>query len=414
MTAAAAAAAAGTDAHVASLLAVFVAILVATRLLGAAARRLGQPAVLGELLAGVLLGGSVLHIIDPSDPVIYATAQIGAVVLLFETGIHTDLGKLLEVGWIATIVAVTGVVLPLLLGFAWMRAIGISTIPALVCGAALCATSVGISARVLAELGFLDTIEGRVVLGAAVIDDVIGLIILSVVAAVVGGETISLTRTSMTAGAAVLFVVLAVAIGAVAAPRALAFFARRPTKGMLGIAALAFAFILAWLADRAGSAMIVGAFAAGLVLDDVPARREIERATATFGTFFIPVFFASVAARVDLRALADPRALAVGGILIGTGIVGKVAAGFAPFWFPGRKALVGVAMVPRGEVGLIFAQLGVVSGAIDAGLFGAIMLMVLATTFVTPPALSRVVGVTSPTGSGLADPGDGTATHTDS
>jgi Kef-type K+ transport system membrane component KefB len=379
------------DAYVASLLAVLVAVFLATRILGAIARRFGQPAVLGELVAGVLLGGSVLGVLDPTDPVIYAMAQVGVVVLLFETGIHTDLGELLKVGWVAAVVAITGVVVPLVLGFAAVREFGLATAPALVCGAALCATSVGISARVLSELGYLDTVEGRVVLGAAVIDDIIGLIILSVVAAIVGGESISIAHIGVSTGVAVAFVVLAVVLGGLFAPRALAFVARAPSEGTLGLIALSFAFMLAWLAELSGSAMIVGAFAAGVVLDDTPARREIERATSTLGTFFVPVFFASVAARVDLHALIEPRALAVGGILIATGIVGKVAAGFAPFWFPGRKLLVGVAMVPRGEVGLIFAQLGVVSGAIDAGLFGAIMLMVLATTFVTPPALSRIV-----------------------
>jgi Kef-type K+ transport system membrane component KefB len=382
---------AGGDAYVASLLAVLVAVFLATRILGGLAQRFGQPAVLGELLAGVLLGGSVLGVLDPADPVIYAMAQIGVVVLLFDTGIHTDLGELLKVGGVAALVAITGVVVPLVLGFAAVREFGLATAPALVCGAALCATSVGISARVLAELGYLESVEGRVVLGAAVIDDIIGLIILSVVAAIVGGETISLAHIGISTGVAVAFVVLAVVLGGLFAPRALAFVARVPSEGTLGLIALSFAFVLAWLAELSGSAMIVGAFAAGLVLDDTPARREIERATSTLGTFFVPVFFASVAARVELSALVEPRALAVGGILIVVGIIGKVAAGFAPYWFPGRKLLVGVAMVPRGEVGLIFAQLGVVSGAIDAGLFGAIMLMVLATTFVTPPALARVV-----------------------
>jgi Kef-type K+ transport system membrane component KefB len=155
--------------------------------------------------------------------------------------------------------------------------------------------------------------------------------------------------------------------------------------------ALAFAFLMAWLADISGSALIVGAFAAGVVFDDSDTRREISRATTTIGHFFVPIFFASVGAAVDLHALADARSLSVGAALIVTGILGKVAAGYAPVWFRGNKLLVGTAMMPRGEVGLIFAQMGLQSGAIDHGLFGAIMLMVLATTLVTPPVLSRVV-----------------------
>lgn len=375
------------DARVASLLASLVAVFVATRLCGALARRIGQPAVLGELAAGVLLGGSALHLLDPADPVMYALAQIGVVILLFETGIHTDLQRLLAVGWVATVVAVTGVVVPLVLGVWAMRALGLDSAAALVCGAALCATSVGISARVLADLGWLDSLEGRVVLGAAVIDDIIGLIILSVVAALVSGRSIGVARVASSAGSAVLFVVAAVAVGRLVAPRILSSQRLARSRGALGLAALCFAFLLAWLAEWSGSAMIVGAFAAGVVFDDVPARREVERATETLGTFFVPIFFASVAARVDLHSVIQPRALAVGGALIATGVAGKVVAGYAPVWFVGRKLLVGLAMVPRGEVGLIFAQLGVVSGAVDSGLFGAIMLMVVVTTFVTPMAL---------------------------
>jgi len=384
------------DARVASLLAALVAVFIATRLLGALARRAGQPAVLGELVAGVLLGGSVLHVLDPADPVIYALAQIGVVILLFETGVHTDLKKLLAVGWIATIVAVAGVVVPLALGFAAMRRFGFDSAPALVCGAALCATSVGISARVLVELGWLDTLEGRVVLGAAVIDDIIGLIILSIVAALVAGQSIDARRIASSAGSAVIFVVLAVGVGSLVAPRILSSARLARSRGALGLVGLSFAFFLAWVAQRSGSAMIVGAFAAGLVFEDVPARREMESATETLGVFFVPIFFASVAARLELHALVEPRALAVGGALIAAGIVGKVVAGYAPFWFGGRKLLVGLAMIPRGEVGLIFAQLGIVSGAIDAGLFGAIMLMVVVTTFVTPLALGVAAGPVPP------------------
>jgi Kef-type K+ transport system membrane component KefB len=155
--------------------------------------------------------------------------------------------------------------------------------------------------------------------------------------------------------------------------------------------ALAFAFVLAWLADVSGSALIVGAFAAGLVFDARHDVHEIERSTSMVGFFFVPIFFASVGAAVSLQALATPRALAVGAVLVFVGVIGKVAAGFVPFWFRGRRLLVGVAMVPRGEVGLIFAQMGLASGGIDAELFGAVMLMVLATTLVTPPSLARVV-----------------------
>lgn len=388
---AAAAPDAGGGGHgVAGILAALIAIFVGTKLLGEIAQRGGQPAVLGELIAGVLLGGSVLGLVDPNDPVIATMAEIGVIVLIFEIGLETELASLVRVGSVATTVAVAGVVVPFGLGYGSARALGLEQAPALVCGAALCATSVGISARVLSEIGWLNTREGQVVLGAAVIDDVIGLVILAVVAALVAGVTLTFGAVARITGVAIAFVVLAVLVGMVIARPIFKIVERIRAAGALALFGLAFAFLLAYLADRAGSAMIVGAFAAGLVLFRLPQREEIERATTVIGHFFVPIFFAAVGAAVNLRALADPRALAIGGTLIACGIFGKVVAGYAPWWFSGRKLLVGVAMVPRGEVGLIFAQMGLAAGALNAGEFGALMLMVLATTFVTPPALARL------------------------
>jgi Kef-type K+ transport system membrane component KefB len=197
---------------------------------------------------------------------------------------------------------------------------------------------------------------------------------------------------------AVLFVVAAVVIGIRVAGPAFGVVERIRSAGSLGLFGLAFAFALALLANLVGSALIIGAFAAGIVLFGIPQRQQIEKATTTIGHFFVPIFFASVGAAVDLRALANPRALAVGGALILCGVFGKIVAGYIPFWFRGRKLLVGVAMVPRGEVGLIFAQMGLATGAIDMGLFGALMLMVLATTLITPPLLGRVARTPSSEG----------------
>ena len=378
------------DDPVTALLVALVAIFVATKILGAVAQRLGQPAVLGELLAGVLLGGSVLGVVDANDPILRAMAEIGVMILLFETGLHTELRSLLSVGSSAATVGMAGVVFPFALGYGTALSFGIAHIPALVCGAALCATSVGISARVLSDLGRLETPEGRVVLGAAVLDDVVGLVILSVVAALVSGATLTALGITRVAAVAVGFVVAAVVIGMRIAPPAFSLFERIKSAGALGLFGLAFAFALALLAQVVGSALIVGAFAAGLVLFGIPQRQEIEKATTTIGHFFVPIFFANVGAAVDLGALGNARSLGIGAALIICGIAGKVVAGFIPYWFRGRKLLVGVAMIPRGEVGLIFAQMGLSTGAIDNGLFGALMLMVLATTLITPPLLGRV------------------------
>jgi Kef-type K+ transport system membrane component KefB len=370
------------------LLFALMSILTSTKLFGELAQRFGQPAVLGELIAGVVIGKSVLGIVDPANPVIHAMSEIGVIILLFAIGLETELASLVKVGAAAMTVAVTGVAVPFAFGYFAATAIGLEPLHALVCGAALTATSVGITARVLSDLGWLESQEGKVILGAAVIDDIIGLIILAVIATMVAGGAPSITNVGRIAGVAVLFVVLAVVAGGVVAKPVFATVARARSAGALGAMGLAFAFLLSWLARLSGSAMIVGAFAAGLVLYRIPQKHDIEKATTHLGHFFVPVFFASVGAAVDLGALADPQALLLGGVLIACGIIGKLVAGYAPWWFKGDKTLVGIGMVPRGEVGLIFAQMGLAAGAVTAGQYGAIMLMVLATTFVTPPALA--------------------------
>jgi len=373
------------------LLLALAAILVATKVLGDLAQRYGQPAVLGELIAGVLLGGSVLGIVHANDEVLKAFAELGVLILLFEIGLHTEVRSLRRVGTQATTVALVGVVLPFAGGFFGARAMGFSTVQSLVAGAALTATSIGISARVLRDIGQLDTPEGQIVLGAAVLDDLIGLVILSVVSTVVAGAAITVGGVALTTGLALGFVVAAVVVGSVAVPPLFRFVERLRTSGALGLIALAFALVLATIAEASGSAMIVGALAAGLVLHGTPQRVDIERSVTQLGYFFVPIFFAVVGASVDLGALADRQSLMVGGLLTVIAVIGKLATGWSIRNFKGNRWLIGVAMIPRGEVGLIFAQVGLTTGAIAAGEFGAIMLMVVATTLITPPWLGRVV-----------------------
>ena len=372
------------------LLLVLAAIFAATKALGYVATLFKQPAVLGEIIAGVILGGSVLGVLDPHEPTIHALSELGVIILLFMTGLHTDVSSLIKAGAASLAVAVAGVVLPFVSGYYVTLAMGATPIQALVAGAAMCATSIGISARVLSDLGQLHTSEGQVVLGGAVIDDVIGLIILAVVMGVASGASVGMLDVVRIAGVAVGFVAAAVLLGGKVASFGHKFVKRADVEGALGLAALAFAFVMAALAQMVGSALIVGAFAAGLVLDDRHDRHEIEKATQSLAAFVVPIFFASVGAMVDLGAMMNAKSLSMGAALIVCGILGKVAAGWAPWWYRGRKLLIGVAMVPRGEVGLIFAQMGLAAGAIDAGLFGAIMLMVLTTTLVTPPALAAI------------------------
>lgn len=389
------------------LLVVLFALLVVTKLLGVVAQRLGQPSVVGELVAGILLGKSVLGLLDPGDPVIHDLAQLGVIVLLFEIGLHTDIRSLLKVGTAAIVVALVGVVLPFGLGYGVCIALGLSAIPAVVAGAALTATSIGISGRTLSDLGQLRTAEGQIVLGAAVMDDVIGLVILSVVAGLVGGTAITFGGVASTTAIAVGFIVVALVLGNLFIPPFFRFVDRIEASGTLGVAALAFSFLMASLAAVAGSATIIGAFAAGLILHNTPQRSRIDSATTSLGHFFVPIFFAVVGAAVELGTLANPRSLAIGTALIGVGIAGKVAAGFAPFWFKGRKLLIGVAMIPRGEVGLIFAQMGLATAALTPQLYSAVAMMVLVTTLVTPPLLAHMVRSEQQQADVSERPGDG-------
>ncbi len=375
-----------------SLFLMLAALVTVARLGGWVAMRVGQPAVLGELLAGILVGPSLLGLVTPGDPMLAMIAEFGVVILLFQIGLHTDLASLLKVGPAAVTVGSVGVVLPFAAGFAVTTALGLPMLPSIVCAAALTATSIGISARILGDLGELDSTEGRTVLGAAVLDDVVGLVILAIVATLAEGGEVTTASALRTGGVAVGFLVVALLAGRLVAPRLFATISRLQVSGATGALALAFALALAAAAGLAGSAMIIGAFAAGLILHETKQRHTIEEATTGLGHFFVPIFFASVGASVDVAAMMQPAALQLGGLLLLIGVVGKFVAGYAPFWLPVRHALIGAAMVPRGEVGLIFAQMGLATGALTSEHFGAVMLMVIGTTIVTPPwlaALSR-------------------------
>lgn len=377
----------GDHLTVPAFLAILIAILVGAKVFGELAEKVGQPAVLGELTAGVVLGVSILNIVDPTVETIHLMAEIGVVILLFEIGLETDLKKLLQVGTASLTTAAVGVVLPFAGGYYVAALLGLETMVAIVCGAALTATSVGITARVLSDLGRLQETESQIVLGAAVIDDVIGLIILAVVAQLVAGAQVTPLGVSITALVAFGFVALVLVLGRFLIPPVFDFLAKIGKPETLATMALAFAFIVAYLADLAGSALIVGAFAAGLVLAPTRHAHTIEAGVTRLGHFFVPIFFVVVGASVDVRTFADGSVLSVGLALIAVAIVAKMAAGYAPFWLKAKKSVIGVGMVPRGEVGLIFAQMGLTSGVLSVGIFSALTLMVMVTTFMAPPLL---------------------------
>jgi Kef-type K+ transport system membrane component KefB len=375
---------------VASFLLALIAIFVAAKLFGEIAERLGQPAVLGELIGGVAVGVSGLRLVDAHDVTIHLLAELGVIFLLFFIGLETDLRKLLSVGGSAVVVACAGVGLPFAAGYFTGGLFGFTPVVSLMLGASLTATSVGITARVLSDLGHLHDDESRVILGAAVVDDIIGLVILAIVGGFAAGEHVTALSVVRITSVAFGFVIVAVALGSFLAPRIVRLLERIAVVRALHFTAVVSALTLAYLAERVGSAVVIGAFAAGLVLARCDRGAVIERELKSLANFFIPIFFVSVGAAFDYHAL-NGRVIVVALALTLVAVLGKVAAGFTAMRRGLRRIVIGVGMVPRGEVGLIFAQIGLATGVLDAGLYSAVMTMVMLTTVVTPIGLRMLL-----------------------
>lgn len=380
------------EVEITTVLATLSVALVAAKLFGALAKRIGQPAVLGEMIAGVILGGSLLHWVDPHVQYLHVLAELGVIILLFEIGMETDLKKLLQVGGQSIATAAVGVVAPFVLGYLICWWLGTESLVAVVVAASLTATSVGITARVLSDLNRLDDAESRIIIGAAVFDDIIGLIILAVVTRLTEGEALSVANVAWISATAFGFLAITIFAGGWIVPHVVRYASKIDLPGTPTMLGVILALGLAWLASVCGSAMIIGAFAAGLLLRQTPKAEEIEHGVAELGHFFIPIFFVSVGASVDVSLLNPLKSenhstLMIAGLLIVVAIAGKFVAGYAPFWFRGNKRVIGVGMIPRGEVGLIFAQMGLSTGVFDDRMFGAVTIMVMVTTFVAPPWL---------------------------
>lgn len=373
-----------------------VVIFLAAKLFGELAERIGQPAVLGEMVGGIIVGASGLRLIDANDPVIHIFAELGVVLLLFLIGLETDLSRLIAVGPVAMAVAVIGVVVPFCGGYGVGLALGYPPVLCLFLGAALTATSVGITARVLSDLGQLKSNESQVILGAAVVDDILGLILLSIVSVLASGASLSVLGVGRIAAVAFGFVVAAIVVGTILAPKLIFVVQKLRVSKAVFFASIVFGFGLAYLASALGSALIIGAFAAGLVLARTDRGKDIEHEVHDVAQFFIPVFFVSMGAAVDLRSLnpfdAEARSFLMVGILLTVvAILGKLVAGLGAMRSSMRKSVIGVGMIPRGEVGLIFAQMGLSTAVLSSGLYSSVAMMVIITTFVTPPALRALM-----------------------
>ncbi len=377
-------------------LAELLVILLSAKLFGELAERLGQPAVLGELIGGVVLGTGVFTFFHLNDPTLALMSEVGVILLLFETGIHSDLGQLLEAGPTASAVAAIGVVVPFALGWGLMIALGRDGLEAVFVGAALTATSVGITARVLSDMGKLGLPEARIILAAAVIDDVLGIVILSAVQGIAASGSLQWGAVLRTVLLSMGFLGAAVWLGPYMTSALVKIVHRMRVRGVLIGLAVCFAFAMALAAHALGTAMIVGAFTAGILLARTDKKEDIDSAVRPVVDVFAPVFFVMVGAKVDLGffdpSSAESRAaLGLAALLILAAVAGKLVAAFAVRGRGLKRWAVGVGMIPRGEVGLIFAQVGFTAGIIDPALYAAIVAMVIATTFLAPPLLKKAL-----------------------
>jgi Kef-type K+ transport system membrane component KefB len=406
-----------------------VVIYFAAKVGGEICVRINLPPVLGELLGGVAIGVSALHLLvfpggsDGSDSLVIqllqATAgltpehtaavfqhqsevisilsELGVIVLLFEIGLESNLRELLAVGTQAIVVATVGVVVPFAVGTAGLMLLfGIPAIPAIFAGAALTATSIGITSRVLSELGRLNSKEGQIILGAAVIDDVLGIIVLAVVASLAKTGAIDVSNVIYLIISAFSFLLGAVLLGKVLNQGFLVMSNQIKTRGELVIPAFTLTFVMAYIGAAIHLEAILGAFAAGLILDETGERKQLEQQVAPIADLIVPIFFVTVGARTDLGVLnpaipANREGLVMAVFLVVIAIVGKVVTGFTVFGQPELNRLaIGVGMIPRGEVGLVFLGVGSASGVLSPALEAAIVVMVIMTTFIAP-ALLRVV-----------------------
>ncbi len=365
---------------------ILVVILVA-KVAAELSERVSLPAVVGEIIAGILIGPSLLGLVG-DDQVLRVLGEFGIVLLLLEVGMQLDLVELRAVGRASLLVASAGVVVPFVGGYLASAAFGESTNTALYVGGALTATSVGITARVFADLRAVGSPEARTVLGAAVADDVMGLVILTVIVRIVAAGSVSLLSITGIVALAIAFLAITGFMGVRAAPPlfdAVDRLAR--SSGTLVAVALAFTLGVAELATAAKLAPIVGAFVAGLALARTSQAPRIQRELAPIGHVFIPVFFLQIGIDARVGQFARGSVLGLAALLLAVAVIGKLASAVGAIRSPGDKMLIALGMIPRGEVGLIFAGLGLQSHVLGANLYAAVLLVVLLTTLITPPLL---------------------------
>ncbi|MFD1954425.1 cation:proton antiporter [Paenibacillus thailandensis] len=366
-------------------------MIAATKIAGHLSVRIGQPAVLGELIAGILFGPAVFGLIDADSSFIHYFAEIGVLLLMFAAGLETDLDQLRRNWKPAFAVAVGGIIVPFIGGYAAAAAFGFGQTYALFFGVLFCATSVSISVQVLKEMNRLGSREGTTILGAAVVDDVLVVVLLAVMMSMLGsGEQISL---GWLIGKKVLFFIIVVLASIYLVPLAMKWLSKlKVTEPLIGVA-LVVCFGFAYFADYMGMAGIIGSFAAGIAISQTPFRHQVEHKLEpiTYGVF-VPVFFVSIGLNVSFEGLGSQlgfviviSAVAVVTKLLGGGLGARLTG------FGRRSSLaVGTGMISRGEVALIIASTGLQAGLLLEQYFTSVIIMVMVTTLVTPPLLKAV------------------------
>ena len=378
------------------LLSLFV-IFVAAQIGAEIAQRLKLPGVVGEIVAGCLIGPSALGWLKVSDIAsgtpLDVLAEIGVVLLLFAVGLEMRLDDLKKVGRSAFLVGILGVIVPFALGSIWAHGAGFEWARSLFVAAAFVATSAGITARVLQELGALQRIESRVILGAAVIDDILAMLLLGVVTALGGGEDIRIGRLILVLVQAIAFVAVIGWLGT-RVMRVKGHWLERPINPLSPLTiALTLCLGLAFLSTKLGLAAIIGAFLAGMIASETRKREELEHQTQPLLAFLTPFFFVVTGAKIDLSVFASGAALWMLLVVTVIAVISKFAGGFLGALSLGRRGatIVGVGMVPRGEVGVVIASLGLAEGVFSAEIYAVIVAMSLLTSIITPPVLAALL-----------------------
>ena len=373
--------------HAGVLLDLFL-IIAAAKVMAEIFERLRQPAVVGEILAGVLIGPSLLGWVQPSD-LIGILAEVGVIFLLFTVGLETKPQDIFRVGKKAMLVAVLGVAFPFVAGFAIAELWGGSFVESMFIGAALVATSVGITARVLGSMGLLDKQTARIILGAAVIDDVLGLIILSIVSGI-GTGGITAVGIAKTAGLAIAFTIVAGLLGAKAmtrlAPRIDSLRVNKPFFNIGVVLCLGLSVVSIYF----GVAAIIGAFLAGMALAEATEKNpKMHQLTAGVTEFLVPFFLVNIGMQLNLSLFADVSVVSFAAVVTIAAVITKFIGGGLGAWGMSRRemAQVGVGMIPRGEVGIVVAQIGLGMGAVSDKFFAAVLFMAVATTLIAPPLI---------------------------